>query len=156
MTEVKFYDEVEDSLLEYAVIVSRSHGKWVFCRHGERDTYEVPGGHREVGEEIFETARRELWEETGAVAYEINPVCVYSVKGKTKLKETGKESFGFLFFAEISEFGEKPESEIEEVLLLEDLPEHWTYPMIQPRLIEEWRRRRESDAKNRKGFGFKE
>lgn len=34
--EVKFYDYVEDGLLKFAVIVSRSDGKWVFCKHRER------------------------------------------------------------------------------------------------------------------------
>lgn len=50
MVEVKFYDTVNDELLKFAVIISRSNGKWVFCKHKERDTYEVPGGHREAGE----------------------------------------------------------------------------------------------------------
>ena len=45
--EVKFYDTVNDELLKFAVIISQSNGKWVFCKHKERDTYEVPGGHRE-------------------------------------------------------------------------------------------------------------
>ena len=69
--EVKFYDTVNDELLKFAVIISQSNGKWVFCKHKERDTYEVPGGHRETGENILETAKRELQEETGAVKYEI-------------------------------------------------------------------------------------
>ena len=76
--EVKFYDTVNDELLKFAVIISQSNGKWVFCKHKERDTYEVPGGHRETGENILETAKRELQEETGAVKYEIKPICVYS------------------------------------------------------------------------------
>ena len=46
--EVKFYDTVNDELLKFAVIISQSNGKWVFCKHKERDTYEVPGGHREA------------------------------------------------------------------------------------------------------------
>lgn len=46
--EVKFYDTVNDELLKFAVIISRSNGKWVFCKHKERDTYEVPGGHSGV------------------------------------------------------------------------------------------------------------
>ena len=56
MLEVKFYDygEVDDALLKFAVIISQSKGKWVLCKHRERDTYEVPGGHREDGEEIEE------------------------------------------------------------------------------------------------------
>ena len=51
--EVKFYDTVNDELLKFAVIISQSNGKWVFCKHKERDTYEVPGGHREAGEDMI-------------------------------------------------------------------------------------------------------
>ena len=61
--------------------------------------------------------------------------CVYSVTGKNKVNATGQETFGMLFYAEISRFGEKPESEIEEVRLLPGLPSEWTYPLIQPKLI---------------------
>ena len=75
MTEVKFYDAVDDKLLKFAVIIARTNGKWVFCKHRERDTFEVPGGHREKGEPITDTARRELYEETGATEYTLKPVC---------------------------------------------------------------------------------
>lgn len=142
MLEVKFYDEVDDSLLKFAVILSKSRGKWVFCKHKERDTYEAPGGHRETGEDILETAKRELREETGAVEFDIRPVCVYSVTGKTSVNETGEESFGLLCFAEITEFSGKLECEIEKVVLMEELPTNWTYPLIQPKLIEEYERRK--------------
>lgn len=90
MLEVRFYDKIEDSQLDFAVIIARTGEKWVFCKHKERDTYEVPGGHREAGETIEEAANRELKEETGAVDFKIEPVCVYSVKGKresTKMKK---------------------------------------------------------------------
>lgn len=33
MTIVKFYDEVDDSLLKFAVIITKTNGKWVFCKH---------------------------------------------------------------------------------------------------------------------------
>ncbi|MCR5214807.1 MAG: NUDIX domain-containing protein [Eubacterium sp.] len=34
----------------------------MFCKHRDRDTFEVPGGHREPSEEIIDTAKRELYE----------------------------------------------------------------------------------------------
>ena len=79
MMSVNFYDSVDDKLLKFAVIVSKSNGKWVFCKHKKRTTYEIPGGYREPGEDIVETARRELVEETGAIDFDLKPICVYSV-----------------------------------------------------------------------------
>lgn len=142
--QVKFYDAVDDNLLKFAVIISKTNGKWVFCKHIERDTYEVPGGHREYGERIIDTAKRELKEETGAIAFSIKPVCVYSVVGKTRVNVTGEETFGMLYFAEIEKLEAQLHSEIEKVVLLDELPKEWTYPLIQPLLIEEYERRSEA------------
>ena len=76
-------------------------------------------------------------EETGAVDFDIRPVCVYSVKGKTRVNErTDKESFGMLYIAEIFSF-EEIHSEIEKIIICDELVENWTYPLIQPKLIEE-------------------
>ena len=141
MLEVKFYDRVDDTLLKFAVIISKTDGKWVFCKHKERDTYEVPGGHREAEELIFETAKRELKEETGATDFDIKPICVYSVKGKTRVNENiDDETYGMLYIADIHSFGEI-HSEIEKIVVVDNLVENWTYPLIQPKLIEEAQRR---------------
>ena len=139
--KVQFYDSAEDKLLKFAVIISKADGKWVFCKHKERNTYEVPGGHREEGETILEAAKRELCEETGAVSYELKPVCVYSVTGKNRVNQTGEESFGMLYFANIYEFEKELHSEMETVEFFEELPDEWTYPLIQPLLIEGFLRR---------------
>jgi 8-oxo-dGTP pyrophosphatase MutT (NUDIX family) len=141
MLEVKFYDTADNSLLKFAVIISKSDNKWVFCKHKERNTFEVSGGHREHGESILDTAKRELYEETGAVVYKIEPVCIYSVIGKTRVNDTGEESYGMLYFAKITEFESQLHSEIEKVFKLDELPTEWTYPLIQPKLIKEAERR---------------
>ena len=142
MIEVNFHDKIDDTLLKFAVIIARSGGKWVFCKHKQRDTYEVPGGHREEGERIDDTAARELREETGAVEFELKPICAYSVRGKTKVNEElgGDISYGMLYYAEISAF-EAFESEIEKIILTDELVSNWTYPLIQPKLLEEAERR---------------
>lgn len=139
--EVKFYEDVEDSLLKFAVIISKYQGRWVFCKHKDRNTYEVPGGHREENENILNTAKRELYEETGATDFRIKKICVYSVIGKTRVNQSGKESFGMLYYADIKEFDKELHNEIEKVLFLDELPTEWTYPLIQPLLIKEYQRR---------------
>lgn len=131
-TVVRFYENAQDTLFRYAVILARYRGKWVFCRHKARDTWEVPGGHREKGEAIDFAARRELYEETGAVKYELSPVCAYSVTGSIN---EGEERFGMLYFAEIEELGPLPPFEIAEIRLFDRIPDRLTYPEIQPALF---------------------
>ena len=141
MLEVQFYDSVPEELLRFAVIISKTEGKWVFCKHRERDTLEVPGGRREPGETIPETARRELREETGAIDFSLRPVCVYSVKGKNSINKHDDDiSYGMLYVSEIFSFGEI-NSEIERIVISEELPQNWTYPQIQPKLMAEAARR---------------
>lgn len=60
MTKVNFYDSIDDSMLKFAVIIAKHNGKWVFCKHRERSTWEVPGGHREqskLGKRINEVRK---------------------------------------------------------------------------------------------------
>ncbi len=139
MTEVKFYDTVEDSLLKFAVIIAKHDGKYIFCKHKERDTYEIAGGHREAGEVIDDTAKRELYEETGAIDFEIKPICIYSVTAPDNFN--GNETFGMLFYAEIKSLEAELHSEIEKIIITNELPDRWTYPLIQPKLWAEAQRR---------------
>ena len=129
-TLVRFSQSAADELLRFAVIVARMDGQWLFCRHQARDTYECPGGHREPNETIEQTARRELYEETGATDYTLAPVCVYSVT------KNGVETFGMLYRAEVRALGELPaDFEMAEVRRFDALPSSWTYPEIQPLLL---------------------
>lgn len=126
--------QVEDSELKFAVISASFEGKWVFVKQKQRDTWEIPGGHREAGEDITAAAKRELFEETGAVDFNLVPVCDYFCDYSLKDE---KPSYGRLYYAEIKQLGELPESEIGQVKLFENLPEKLTYPNIQPYLHKE-------------------
>ena len=136
MVEVRFYESLEDELLKYAVIIAKHHDKWVLCKHKLREALECPGGHREEGEDILSCARRELYEETGACEYTLEQICVYSVIRKNQSTDLAEESYGMLYYSEIERFDELPDMEIERIHLLDVLPNNWTYPDIQPKLIE--------------------
>ena len=139
--EVIFLDHVEDELLKFAVIISFYHGKLVLCRHKDRDTYEIPGGHREADESILDCAKRELFEETGAIAFDIEPLCAYATMGKNRVNVSGDIIYGMLFVADIKKMG-KLEYEISEILLAVKLVDNLNNPDIQPLFIEEYNRRK--------------
>ena len=132
MTKVNFYDPlfIPDAKLTYSVISARFEDKWIFVRHQKRSTWEIAGGHIENGETSYEAAERELFEETGALKFNLVCIATYSV---TIDGETG---WGRLYLAEVSNIGPIPDiSEIAEIKLLDHLPETLTHPDIQPHLF---------------------
>jgi len=124
-------EEIMDEKITFVVMISRYKNKWIVVRHKDRETWEIPGGHREELENLQNAAERELYEETGAKQFILNPICIYSVK------TNNERSYGKLFYANIKEIGQLPKYEIAETKLVDDmLKENLTYPLIQPLLFE--------------------
>ena len=110
---------------KYVVVLSKYKGKILLSRHKGRSTWETQGGHIESGETPLEAARRELYEESGALEYDITPLCDYDAN----------YSSGMVFAADIYKLGDIPDSEMEEVKAFDVLPENLTYPAITPILF---------------------
>lgn len=123
---------LDDSVtLLYSVIVARYEQKYLFVRHQDRSTWEIPGGHIETGESPLDAAKRELREETSAEKFEITPVANYSV---TVNQQT---THGRLFFAQVDSLSGNLAHEIAQVKAFTKLPDALTYPDIQPLLFNE-------------------
>ena len=125
-----------DAKPKYAVIIAQHEGRLLLCRHRDRTTWEVPGGHIEDGESAMDAAIRELQEETGAMDFTINPVCWYRL-----IFHNGHEgSYSLLCTADIRTMSPL-QAEIAEVRTFDALPPNLTYPDIQPHLMAEAHRR---------------
>ena len=132
MIEVTFHHvrEVADGEIAFAVVAARWNGHWLLCRHKKRQTWEIPGGHREFGESIEQTARRELYEETGATDAQLRLLDIYAVT------MDGATTYGALFLADVQQMSDIPAiSEIAESKSFDALPRELTYPDIQPALF---------------------
>jgi len=118
MFDVKFDElgSVDEALFTRVVVVSRYKGKWVYCKQKGKETWEIPGGHIEPGEDWLTAAKREMYEETGATELDIEPICVYSIS-----------KYGLLCFAEIKELGPLPAFEMGEIKFFDKEPENLTY-----------------------------
>lgn len=117
---------------KYVVVLSEYNGKIVLSRHKKRTTWETQGGHIEQGETPLDAAKRELYEEYGAVDFDIEPLCDYRAWNE----ETGNGANGVVFHAVIRKFDDIPESEMAEIKEFTSLPENLTYPAITPVVFE--------------------
>ena len=109
--------------------MSRYQGKILLSRHCDRSTWETQGGHIEPGETPLDAAQRELYEESGAVDFDIRPIFDYWAGD-----ENGGAS-GQVFAAEIRTLGPMPKSEMAEVRAFDEVPPNVTYPAITPELF---------------------
>lgn len=128
----KAYGFGELERYRYVVIVSSCRGGILLSRHRARTTWETQGGHIEPGETPEEAARRELFEESGAIDFALRPLCDYWAGDE----KTGEGANGQVFAAEVFALGPMPESEMAETRVFDALPGNLTYPAITPVLFE--------------------
>ena len=116
---------VPDPDLSYVIIGARYRDKWIFVRQRERSSWELPAGHIEAGEDPDRAAGRELYEETGALRWDLAVLSDYQVSYE------GRQAYGRLYRAEVHELGPLPDQEIEEIDFHAELPRELTYPEVQ-------------------------
>jgi len=121
--------EIESFNIQYVSLVSKYKGKWVIVHHSIFDKWDCPGGRIEHKETPIEAAKRELWEETGALEAVYNPLFIYSIETDNGI------SYGIQYFVEIKEIGPLPKYEMDKVEFVDELPfEKMRTPEVHRRL----------------------
>ncbi len=89
----------EKALLATDVVVQKGNNILLIKRRNEpyKNSYALPGGFVEVGEEILSAAKRELKEETGLDIEKLNYTSVYSSPGR----DPRGRVISFVFYAKI-------------------------------------------------------
>lgn len=133
LCEVNTADPGTLKAYRFVVVFARYQNQWLYCRAKERGVFETAGGHIERGETPLDAARRELYEETGALRLEMVPVFDYRVRLPSEY------SNGQVFYAEVYALGDMPDHEMAEVKPFDAMPDHMRFPKILPALYERMR-----------------
>ena len=106
---------------KYVVVLSRYQGK-ISSQPPQKAHYLGNTGrpHRAPGKRLYRQQNGELFEESGALRYQIEPLF------DCRAEDAHGEANGVVFLAEIEELGPLPESEMAEVKPWKQLPENLT------------------------------
>lgn len=83
----------------HVLMLAKYQGKWLLTDHPKRGI-EFPGGKMENGETLENAAKREVYEETGAVIEELQWLATYYVQGENPFAKA-------VFLANVKEMNEQ-------------------------------------------------
>ncbi|MBT2582582.1 NUDIX domain-containing protein [Planococcus sp. ISL-109] len=83
-----FFEQGQSQLTSrHVLVIAKWNGDWLLTKHRERGL-EFPGGKAEPGESLEEAAKREVYEETGASAEQLEWIAEYTVNADTPFSKT--------------------------------------------------------------------
>lgn len=104
------------------LVIAKFEGQWLLTEHRERGL-EFPGGKVESGESLADAAVREVYEETGGVAEELQWFAEYLVEAETPFSKS-------VFIARISRIEDIELMETEGAVLVDRLEPDSSYSFL--------------------------
>lgn len=128
-----------------SVIVEDSEGRILLQKRADTHTWAYAGGAVEIDENVEDTAKRELFEETGLIAEELELLGVYSGKHMHNIYPNGDEVSNVDIVYVCKKYSGQLKCQEKEVLELrffsiEEMPDDIFMPNVPA--IEEWKNRR--------------
>lgn len=127
--KIRYYKELKTKNISIILVLARYKNKWIFCKHKKRDTYEIIGGHIEKGETIVEAAKRELYEESGAICDK------FEILGYLANYNMSPFQYSALLYARIYKLETLPNYEMSEIKLFDNFPINTTYPETYTKIL---------------------
>jgi 8-oxo-dGTP diphosphatase len=140
MTQWYEIHEINQELIKFVVLITEYNNQMIIIKNNKRGAWEFPGGTREPGEALLFTASRELYEETGAVRFDIEPFGIYQLNG----------NYGMVYFAEVKELADLPNYEIEEIKIVNSLPEGMSFGNLFYFLHNKWTKYRSKNTQKQR------
>lgn len=76
--ELSFKEHTFSEETKHVLVICQNNGDWLLTHHKKRGL-EFPGGKKEAGETLEAAARREVYEETGAIVSRLKKIGEYRV-----------------------------------------------------------------------------
>jgi len=123
--------------IAYVRMVVKYNGKFVLCYNKKVKKWDCVGGRVENGENPLAAAKRELFEETGAVDFDIVPVRDY----KRFLEDGTFYNNNREYFVNVHKFSDIPDgSEMEKIDFFDEIPDDFLYENERKTRLEHFKR----------------
>jgi len=123
--------------ITYVWMIVKHNEKFVLSWHRKSGKWDHVGGHVEKDENPLYAAKRELFEETGAIDFDIVPVYDFAVFNKDGVLHKN----GRTYFVNVRKFADLPEgSEMSKIGFFDKIPEDFRYDGSSEAATEDYKR----------------